>query len=146
MVDDNNDGVVTYEELKRFLLDVMYSESSAKHRMVAKVDKLITEKLGFQTYDRLKEQEFAELVVNNKSTFTPMLALYSSLNKLFTHAFEPSSAKHTTQEVKQYFNQDGSGESGEMVDDDYGGGGGGGERRNSAGEYSPAAARSAAKG
>lgn len=56
MVDADNDGVVTYEELKNFLLNVMYSESGAKHRMVGKIDSLITKKLEINTYDRLKEQ------------------------------------------------------------------------------------------
>lgn len=56
MVDANNDGVVSYEELKTFLLDIMYSGSSAKHRMVGKIDSLITKQLEMSTYDRLKEQ------------------------------------------------------------------------------------------
>jgi len=56
MVDANNDGVATYEELKTFLLNVMYADSNAKHRMITKVDHLIQNKLGVNTFDRLKEQ------------------------------------------------------------------------------------------
>ena len=59
MVDADNDGTVTYSELRTFLLDVLYSKSSAKHRMLGKVDKIITDKLGINTYDTLKEQDFA---------------------------------------------------------------------------------------
>jgi hypothetical protein len=56
MVDADNDGAVSYEELKTFLLEVMYADYSAKHRMVSKVDHLITQKLKVNTYDCLKEQ------------------------------------------------------------------------------------------
>jgi Ca2+-binding EF-hand superfamily protein len=59
MVDADNDGVVTYAELRTFLVDVLYSNSSAKHRMASKVDDLISNKLGVNTYDTLKEQDFA---------------------------------------------------------------------------------------
>ncbi len=58
MVDADNDGAVTYEELKNFLLNVMYAEMEkiAKHRMLGKVDGLVTKTLGVNTYDRLNEQ------------------------------------------------------------------------------------------
>ena len=59
MVDADNDGVVTYAELRTFFVDVLYSHSSAKHRMASKVDDLISNKLGVNTYDVLKEQDFA---------------------------------------------------------------------------------------
>ena len=59
MVDEDNDGVVTYTELRTVLVNVLYSNSSAKHRMASKVDDLITRKLKIETYDTLREQDFA---------------------------------------------------------------------------------------
>ena len=56
MVDDDNDGFASYEELKGFLLDVMYPDSSARHRMVGRIDKLLKDKLCVTTDVRLKEE------------------------------------------------------------------------------------------
>jgi hypothetical protein len=56
MVDADNDGFASYEELKGFLLDVMYPDSSAKHRMVGRIDKLLKDKLCVTTDVRLKEE------------------------------------------------------------------------------------------
>jgi hypothetical protein len=146
MVDADNDGAVTYDELQKFLLNVIFGdmESFAKHRMLGKVDGLVTKTLGVNTYDRLNEQvrscsqlawvrktsarisasayervglqrarrreglqvcsmtacallcaavfcsivcqqDFVELVAAHKDIFTPMLALYSKLHKVFAH-------------------------------------------------------------
>ena len=56
MVDADNDGFASYEELKGFLLDVMYPDSSARHRMVGRIDKLLKDKLCVTTDVRLKEE------------------------------------------------------------------------------------------
>ena len=42
MVDANNDGVVTFTELKTFLLDTMFADSSAKQRHVGRINEIIT--------------------------------------------------------------------------------------------------------
>ena len=41
----------------------------------------------------------SELVARHKDTFTPMLALYSKLHKVFSHTFDPQPVKHTNDEV-----------------------------------------------
>ena len=58
MVDADNDGAVTYDELHKFLLNVLFADMEvfAKHRMQGKVDRLVTKTLGVNTYDRLNEQ------------------------------------------------------------------------------------------
>ena len=56
MVDDDNDGFASYEELKGFLLDVMYPDSSSNQRMVGRIDKLLKDKLCVTTDVRLKEE------------------------------------------------------------------------------------------
>jgi hypothetical protein len=58
MVDADNDGAVTYDELHKFLLNVLFADMEvfAKHRMQGKVDRLVTKTLGVNTYDRLNEE------------------------------------------------------------------------------------------
>jgi hypothetical protein len=136
MVDENNDGVVTFAELRNFLQDVLYSNSSAKHRKVERIEEIITKKLGMQTYDTLTEQDFAELVTAHKDVFTPMLALYSKLHKVFDHTFDRSSVTHSTEEVKEYFNREDAAE----------GGGGVADSQGNAKKYSSAEARRGSNG
>ena len=106
MVDANNDGVVTFTELKTFLLDTMFADSSAKQRHVGRINEIITTKLGMKSYETLKEQDFAEMVVANKAVFTPMLAVYSKLHKIFDHTFDRSGVKHNREELHKYFQRE----------------------------------------
>jgi hypothetical protein len=79
MVDDDNDGFASYEELKGFLLDVMYPDSSSNQRMVGRIDKLLKDKLCVTTDVRLKE----EVSAMRKNTHSLPL-LHSQSLSLFT--------------------------------------------------------------
>lgn len=107
MADRDNDGACTFDELRLFLLNAMYAGSNAQGRMIEKVSRIVTETLGVEASERLTEDQFVKLSLENPQVFRPMFTVYSDMSKAFRGALHNTGGPRTSMgELKKYFDMD----------------------------------------
>jgi len=106
MLDANNYGYVSFDELRDYILDFRYSNKFARARGRLKIETMMNEKLNMESFDNLTEEEFSLMFQKNPKIFEVLLDIHKQLQALFTESFKKAQTEIPLTVISKYFNED----------------------------------------